>query len=97
MQLVILYVSGDETCTCEHVIPVEYESAEAAAVDFETCCIEMEIKNAEIHKANQTSSYTPYEYEFEFAGKKWYYNDFFEGNTYYPPTILTINEWFDEE
>lgn len=30
----------------------------------------------------------------QFANQKWNWGDFFEGDTYYGPTIQTVDEWF---
>jgi len=80
MRLVIEYVSGDG-CTyhCTDTVPVEYESAEAFAVDFERA----------VRQAAQ-----PKIYEFVFANRTFQTDAFFLGGTYYPPEILTVDEWF---
>jgi hypothetical protein len=84
MKLVICYSVGD-CCTysCDVVRPVEYESAEAAIVEFERLAVE----------ARAASGYV-----FWFAGHEFDTSDFFWKNTtpdrLYLPEILTIDEWF---
>lgn len=82
MRLVIEYVVSDG-CTYgfDQVVPVEYESAEAFAVEFEEAC-----KAAKAHK---------YEWQFEFAGRQWNYDNFFEKDVYYAPEVMTVDEWFE--
>lgn len=89
MRLVIQYQVSDE-CTYSYEVntPVEYESAEAFAVDFEKFVMD---------------NWTKYSFEgFDFAGKKWEPSNHGKvhaslSNTkfeYYAPTILTVDEWF---
>lgn len=85
MRLVITYTFGDGyTFSATETVPVEYESAEAFAVDFEALCRQYQ------------SDYR----EFEFAGHSWSASPFFEcrdTNTkvYIAPDILTVDEWFE--
>jgi hypothetical protein len=80
MRLVIEYTSGDG-CTyhCTETFPLEYESAEAFAVDFEVAA----------RLAAQRKIY-----EFVFANRTFQTDAFFLDGTYYPPEILTVDEWF---
>jgi len=87
MRLVIVYQMGDGyTYSCRNTVPVEYESAEAFAVEFE--------------KAAKDSYKTGANYgNFMFAGHKWssqnhaYYDN--GKDVYDEPTVLTVDEWFD--
>lgn len=83
MRLVIEYGSGDG-CTfhCTNTIPVEYESAEAFAVDFEAFCREKFL----------TASWP--NGDFMFANQMWDVLDFFEEEQYCSPEIFTVDEWF---
>lgn len=80
MQLVMVYTAGDGcTWSCENTLPIEYESAEALAVHFEEA-----IKKA----------YTEQKGELRFAGHDFYPGYLFENGVYYPPEIMTVDEWF---
>jgi hypothetical protein len=84
MRLVIVYSVGDGyTWSGEVVLPVEYESAEALYVDFEEA-----VRSA--HKGSW------YEREFHIAGHKFVADNFLEQGNYYPPEILTVDEWFQQ-
>lgn len=89
MRLVIEYMSGDgHVYSCKNTVPVEYESAETFAVEFEQFCHE------KYHMA-QCPPYTSFNC-FMFAGKYWDVSDFFENKVYYPPEISTVDEWFSK-
>jgi hypothetical protein len=79
MRLVIEHTVGDG-CSWHAIntIPVEYESAEAFAVEFEEACEQARAR-----------------LEFTFAGKVWGADNFFEDGVYYPPEVLTVDEWFN--
>lgn len=84
MKLVLCYNIGDGcTFSCDVVLPVEYESAEAAIVEFERRAAE----------ARTASGYV-----FWFAGHEFDTSDFFWKSTtqdrFEPPDLLTIDEWF---
>ena len=80
MRLVLEYTESDGyTWQCNTTLPVEYESAEALAVDFEEA----------MRKAKDNNSS-----DVEIAGHTFDYGAFFEGEFYCEPTILTIDEWF---
>jgi hypothetical protein len=86
MRLVIRYSIGDEcSWNATETVPVEYESAEAFAVEFAAFC-----------RANHKRGYS--HHMAEFAGQQWCPDNFFLGraNDYYPPEILTVDEWFAE-
>jgi hypothetical protein len=86
MRLVIEYNVGDGyTWHATNTIPVEYESAEAFAVEFEEACKEARVQ------AKQSARHWV---EFTFAGREWDADNFFEKGVYYPPEILTVDEWF---
>lgn len=81
MRLVVIYYEGDGfTYSCQNTVPVEYESAEALAVDLEEAC-----KKA--HHARVIS--------FQLADQQWFHSCFFEDDRYFAPEILTVDEWFD--
>jgi hypothetical protein len=86
MRLVIEHTVGDG-CSWHAIntIPVEYESAEAFAVEFEWACEQARAQ------AKQTNCYW---LEFTFAGKEWDADNFFEEGVYCPPEVLTVDEWF---
>ena len=86
MRLIIEYQVGDGcTFSGTDTVPVEYESAEAFAVDFE--------------KAVRDSRGSNNRGDFIFANREW--NDDHHGYqdsgkwTYWGPTILTVDEWFE--
>ena len=81
MRLVIRFGIG-HGCTwgATEVVPVEYESAEAFAVEFEEFC-----------RSNQQEFGL-----MEFAGRQWNVDEFFFKNQYFAPEILTVDEWFAE-
>lgn len=86
MRLVITYTVGDGYAFyANETVPVEYESAEAFAVDFEALCRQYQ------------SDYR----EFELAGHSWAASSFFEYRSdtdtkvYFAPYILTVDEWFE--
>ena len=79
MRLVIEYTAGDRyTWHATITVPVEYESAEAFAVEFEQACRECPARH----------------YDFKFAGHTWEVCDFIIDGAYYPPEIFTVDEWF---
>lgn len=83
MRLVIQYTHGDGyTWSCENTVPVVYESAEDFAVDFEHWC-----KEFKDHSSL---------YGMNFAGQEFTPADFFEDGEYYPPGIMTVDDWFAE-
>lgn len=90
MRLIIKYqISDGCTYSCDETIPVEYESAEAFAVEFEEACKAARVEGACLK-------------ELHFAGHSWDCACFFysSGNkytldTYSPPEILTVDEWFE--
>jgi hypothetical protein len=82
MRFVVKYAVGDGcTWSSEVVLPVEYESAEALYVDFETAV-----------RSAQRLGWRGY--QFEVAGHEFDADDFLEGDLYTPPEILTVDEWF---
>lgn len=83
MRLVIEYVVGDG-CTyhCTNTTPIEYESAEAFAVEFEEAC-----------RVNLLNTRWPLQ-NFTFAGKEWDVSDFYFDGIYIAPEIFTVDEWF---
>lgn len=82
MRLVIEFHIGDGFT---ETVPVEYESAEAFAVDFE---------KATLDSYNSGANYGA----FWFAGHEcWSTNHGYQDNgkfVYDAPTILTVDEWF---
>ena len=82
MRLILRYTAGDGyTWSSEDIVPVVYESGEALIVDFEN----------EAKKAFANRNYC-----FVFAGKEYSTDYFFVDGKYYPPEILTVDEWFNE-
>ncbi len=81
-QLVVCYNSSDGcTYSCDVVVPVEYESAEAFIVEFEAAMQQAFKKN---------------DYLLSFANHKWDVSCFFEDGKYFDPTVYTLNEWFKQ-
>ncbi len=86
MRLVIEFHIGDGcTFSCTETFPVEYESAEAFAVDFEKATLDSYNSGA----PNGA---------FWFAGHEWVTeNHGYQDNgkfVYDAPDILTVDEWF---
>jgi hypothetical protein len=86
MRLVIVYTVGDG-CTwwAQCTYPIVYESAEAFLVDFEEIVMARWAKHVYMRPGN---------YDFELGGQKFDYTEFFFEGKYYPPAIMTIDEWF---
>lgn len=79
-RLVMCFGIGDGcTYSCDETLPIEYESAEAAIVDFEQM----------IHEAHDKRTG-----EIVFAGHNIYPGHFFFNGVYYGPEFYTIDEWF---
>lgn len=88
MRLVIRYEIGDGyTFNATETVPVECESGEFFAVEFERLC----------------KCVDRMENEFLFCGKTWYvpnhmhYNRDREDFYYEAPIMLTVDEWFEEK
>lgn len=81
MRLVVEFIYGDG-CTYSGTVtrPVEYSSPEAFLVEFEEACRKV------------LNSYNIR--DFEFAGHIWEPGIFFHKEDFYPPDIMTIDEWF---
>jgi len=80
MRLVMKFsVSDGCTYGYEAVLPIEYESPEAAIVEFEELAV----------KAREAGEPT-----FIFAGHEEETWCHFEEGVYYSPSFLTIDEWF---
>ena len=83
MRLVVEYSEGDGcTYSCTNTEPIEYESAEAFAVEFEQFCLD-------------NKDHDPWCLKM-FADKEWDVSVFFFKGKYYPPTIMTVDEWFNQ-
>jgi hypothetical protein len=83
MKIVMCYTDGDGyTYSCDVALPIEYESPEAALVEFEIAC-----KAARYERR-----------EFRFGGHLFYPETFFWRDTspdrFDPPDFLTVDEWF---
>lgn len=91
MRLVIEFTAGDGyTYSCTETVPVEYESAEAFAVDFEKA-----VQDSYDSPANNFG-------EFMFAGHKWRNDNhgYHQSDSPYfwmydAPNIFTVDEWFE--
>lgn len=86
MRLVVEFqVTNDYTYWCDCTVPVDYESAEAFAVDFEKVAMDT---------YNTGANYGT----FMFADHEWFcQNHAYYDNgkiVYNAPTILTVDEWF---
>lgn len=81
----MFYVAGDGCSWSADVnLPFEYESAEAAIVDFERLC-------TEAHKDPELRG------KFFFAGEEFYSDDFWSRGLerWYFPEFYTLDEWFE--
>lgn len=87
MRIVMRYIVSDGyTFSCTETIPIEYESVEAAIVEFET-----RLKQARVDYTDKIIRYD----EFTFAGKTFHSHDFYFNETKYElPQFLTLDEWF---
>ena len=82
MRLALYFTAGDG-CTyhCDVALPLNYQSAEDAAVDFEGL-----VKDAAEKRLC----------EFAFDNKTLLVSHFMIDGVYYPPDILTVDEWFEQ-
>lgn len=81
MQIVMTYcVSDGCTFSYTETVPIEYESLEAAIVDFEAKA--SVIKNIDC------------ETDFMFAGQQFNYWNHFDGDDFRSPDFMTVDEWF---
>lgn len=81
--VVITNYSDDCTYSFDETVPVEYESPEAFLVDFEKACYN-----------NKDKSFT--QRQFILGNGRFDASDYFEGNEFNPPTILTLDEWYSK-
>lgn len=79
--VVITNYSDDCTYSFDETVPVIYESAEAFLVDFEKLCL-----------VNKDKSFT--QRRFTLGGQQFDAYDYFNGNEFQAPQILTIDEFF---
>lgn len=82
MRIVMRYDEGDGcTYNCENVFPIEYESPEAALVDFETALSSsagtFSFANVGLHRENF-----------------FVYDGYSKPRRYVAPEFLTLDEWF---
>ncbi len=96
MRLLMCYSDGDQcTWSADFVLPIEYESAEAALVDFETICMAA-VKENDWRRAG----------EFIFCGHTlatdtfWFTDRMCDpkdrpAHAFYPPDFFTIDEFFE--
>jgi hypothetical protein len=87
MNVVMCYTEGDGcTYSCDHDLPFEYESAEAALVEFERLFNEgRENGNP---KGNLAMG------RFTFAGMEFYCCTFVFERKVYLPEFYSLDEWF---
>lgn len=87
VKCVMSYTEGDGcTYSCDHNFPFEYESVEAALVDFERLMTEA--------RATVNS--------FKFCGQEFYADTFVHRNSLgtqivYLPDFFTLDEWFETQ
>lgn len=79
-KIVLTWTHSNGVDSWDHTLPVEYESIEAAYVDFEYLCLEA----ASLDLGT-----------FKFYGFDFSVVDFFEQGRYYPPYMYTVEEWFE--
>jgi hypothetical protein len=83
MRIVMQFNVGDGyTFCCTETFPIEYESQEAALVDFEEL-----VKQSAVEKVAA----------FKFAGHEFYYSSFYSEGRLELPEFLTIDEWFAQQ
>jgi hypothetical protein len=87
MNVVMCYTEGDGcTYSCDHDLPFEYESAEAALVEFER--LFNEARDAGNPKGNLSMG------RFVFIGTEFYCCTFVHERKVYLPEFYTLDEWF---
>jgi hypothetical protein len=93
MKLVVCFSTGSETWNADHVLPIEYESAEQLLVDYET-----EVRRAAAAKADRFGPYTFEDFDVHFFGTEWDLSDLYDPDTktIYDIEIHTVEEWFDQ-
>lgn len=84
MKLIIEYNETDGcTYSCTNTLPIEYESPEALAVDFEAEC-------------KRAYEQCPAGYgDFWVSNRQFNTSSFYDQGVYYPPSFYTFDEWFD--
>lgn len=90
MKLIMTFEIGDGyTFNADVTIPIEYKSAEAAIVDFETI--------AKKTYAESRGAWPRPSEEFVFAGHKFHVdNHFGRPGEFISPRFPTVDEWFEE-
>jgi hypothetical protein len=84
MQIVMCFTEGDGcTYSADHTYPFEYESAEAALVEFE--------RLFKYHRRPGNGGI------FTFVGMEFHCDTFHSGIDVYLPAFYTITEWFDTQ
>jgi hypothetical protein len=87
MNVVMCYTEGDGcTYSCDQDFPFEYESAEAALVEFER--LFNEASAAGNPKGNLSMG------RFTFAGMEFYCCTFVHERQVYLPEFYSLDEWF---
>jgi len=98
MRLLMCFSDGDQcTWSADSVLPIEYESAEAALVDFETICM------AAVKENDLNDDFAG---EFIFCGHTLATDTFWftdrmcspedrKPHAFYPPDFFTIDEFFE--
>ena len=88
MKIVMTYSEGDGcTYSCDHTYPFEFESAEAAIVEFERL----------FNEANVPDPKRGYIVgQFTFCGFELNVCTFKDGNQVYLPEFYTLDEWFEK-
>jgi len=90
MKIVMHYVEGDGcTYSCDQDLPFEYESAEAALVEFER--LFNEARGNGNPKGNLAMG------QFTFAGMEFYCCTFVDGGQVFFPEFYTLDEWFEQK
>lgn len=79
--VVITNYSDDCTYSYDETVPVVYESAEAFLVDFEKAC-------------NDNAYFSFTQSRFTLGGRYFCPHDYFNGNQFQAPQILSLDEWY---
>lgn len=100
-KLIFIYSGGSEMNFFRETIPFEYESREKAENDFFNMAYECFSKNLLDYSRNDTLFFKDkeiYASDFFFTNeekRKLFKYENMNGWEYCPPTILTLEEWFD--
>jgi len=79
----------------EETKPLEYESIEAAKVDFEKA-LRAYVENIKTFEGEMDTLLDRHPGHFSFAGFGFLPRDFWHNNEVFLPEFLTVDEWFEK-